>query len=484
MATSEHNPDAVPPGVNRVDAVVVGAGPAGSAAALELARAGRSVVLLERGPFPGSKNMYGGVIYGRILDDLVPNWTDEMPIQRWVTRRQTMVLTETQAMTVDFRSEAWGKPPYNGATAFRPDFDSWLASKATDAGAQLACSTTATGLIFEGDDPNGPADEPGGSDGPRGAGPPGAGSRRGAGPGGPAGRGKVIGVRTDRPDGDLYADVVIAADGVNSFLAKEAGMYPHGEAANFTVGVKEVVSLPRTVIEDRFGVRGRHGTDIEIIGATGDVPGGGFVYTNLDSVAVGLVLSLPALAAGGRRPEELLAELKAHPAIAPLIDGGEVSEFSAHVIPEAGYDMMPELVTDGMVVCGDAAAMCLASGIWLEGVNFAIGAGAAAGRAAAVALDSSDTSAEGLASYVDRLERSFVLSDHRRLRQAPHLVMSERMQQHYPQLICNTVERVFRVDNPRPKPQMHEIIFDEVRRSGLKVADLARDGLAALRTFG
>ena len=141
-------------------------------------------------------------------------------------------------------------------------------------------------------------------------------------------------------------------------------------------------------------------------------------------------------------------------------------------------------LTDGMVVCGDAAAMCLASGIWLEGVNFAIGAGAAAGRAAAVALDSSDTSAEGLASYVDRLERSFVLSDHRRLRQAPHLVMSERMQQHYPQLICNTVERVFRVDNPRPKPQMHEIIFDEVRRSGLKVADLARDGLAALRTFG
>ena len=94
MATSEHNPDAVPPGANRVDAVVVGAGPAGSAAALELARAGRSVVLLERGPFPGSKNMYGGVIYGRILDDLVPNWTDEMPIQRWVTRRQTMVLAD------------------------------------------------------------------------------------------------------------------------------------------------------------------------------------------------------------------------------------------------------------------------------------------------------------------------------------------------------------------------------------------------------
>jgi electron transfer flavoprotein-quinone oxidoreductase len=278
--------------------------------------------------------------------------------------------------------------------------------------------------------------------------------------------------------------VVIAADGVNSFLAKEAGMYPHTDPANFTVGIKEVVALPRTVIEDRFGVRGREGVDIEIIGATGDVPGGGFVYTNLDSVAIGLVLSLPALAAGGKRPEELLAQLKAHPAIAPLIDGGDVKEFSAHVIPEAGYDMMPDLVTDGMVVCGDAAAMCLAAGIWLEGVNFAIGAGAAAGRAAAVALDAGDTSADGLGSYVDRLERSFVMTDHRRLRQAPHLVMSDRMQQSYPQLVCNTVERLFRVDNPTPKLPMHEIVLDEVRRSGLRAFDLARDGLAALRTFG
>ena len=128
------------------DALVVGAGPAGSAAAMELARDGHRVCLLERGPFPGSKNMYGGVVYGRILDTLVPRWWEEAPVQRWVTRRATMMVTGHQALTVDYRTDAWGSPPYNGATAYRPDFDSWLAGKAEAAGATLVCSTTATGL--------------------------------------------------------------------------------------------------------------------------------------------------------------------------------------------------------------------------------------------------------------------------------------------------------------------------------------------------
>jgi len=428
------------------DAVVVGAGPAGAAAALVLARAGKRVALLERGPFPGSKNMYGGVVYGRVLDRILPRWWEEVPVQRWVMRRSTMVLTPTQALTLDLRSQAWAGPPYNGCTTLRPEFDAWLAEKADDAGAVLITSTTAAGLLRDG--------------------------------------GRIVGVRTDRPGGDIRAPVVVACDGVNSLLAKEAGLYRHLGPDSFTLGVKEVLALPRAELEQRFALVEDQGMDIEILGGTGEVPGGGFLYTNLDSIAVGVVLQLPGLAASGRRPEEFIADLKAHPAIAPLVAGAELKEFSAHLIPEGGYDAMPGLVADGLLVAGDAAGLCLAAGLWLEGVNFAIGSGIAAGEATIEALRSGDTSASGLAGYRRRLEAGFVLKDHKKLRRAPHLVMSERLQRQYPKVMCDLVEALFTVENPQPKRGVAAAALHAARKDGIRLRDVAQDLWAMARTYG
>lgn len=428
------------------DVIVVGAGPAGSSAALVAARHGLDVVLLERGPFPGSKNMYGGVVYGRILDDLLPGWYDDLPVQRWITRRSTMVLDGDRALTVDYRTGAWGRPPYNGATTYRPDFDAWLAGKAVTAGAHLVTATTATGLLTEGQ--------------------------------------RIIGVETDRPDGRLRAPVVIACDGVNSFLAKEAGLYRNPESAHFTLGAKETIALPPATIEERFGLSGLDGVDIEILGATEGIPGGGFVYTNYDSLAVGVVVAVDGLASAGIRPEELIARLKLHPAIAPLLVGGELKEYSAHLIPEGGYKTMPELTTAGMLVAGDAACMTLAAGIWLEGVNFAIGSGAAAGEVAVGAHARGDFSAASLARYRRMLEGSFVLADHRRLRDAPDLVLSPRVQQRYPGVLCDIAEGLFTVTNPTPKPGLRRLVREAARANGVTRRDLARDGLRGLRIFG
>ncbi len=430
-----------------VDVVVVGAGPAGACAAITAARAGLEVLLLERGPFPGSKNMYGGVVYPRILDELIPDWWEHAPVQRWVTRRSTMLLTETQALTVDFRSQSWSSPPYNGATAYRPDWDNWLAGYAVEAGAQLVTDTTVVGLIREAD-------------------------------------GRVVGVRTDRPDGDVRAKVVIACDGVNSFLAKEAGLYPHTDAKNFTLGVKETLALPKEVIDERFAVRDRDGVDIEILGGTSGINGGGFLYPGLDTLAVGVVLKLPKLTARQLRPEQVIAGLKQHPAIAPLVQGAELKEYSAHLIPEAGLSMMPRMTMPGMLVAGDAAALCLAAGIWLEGVNFAMASGMYAGEAAAQAVRSGDTGTKGLAAYGRRLGETFVLRDHRKLRRAPELVLSDRVQHLYPEMVANVVERMFRVDNPHPKPGLRRILDQERRRAGVRRRDLLRDGWTGFRSFG
>ncbi|MGO9296070.1 MAG: FAD-dependent oxidoreductase [Streptosporangiaceae bacterium] len=416
----------MPDDVLTVDAVVVGAGPAGAAAALELARAGRSVILVERGPFPGAKNVFGGVVYGRILDEVLPQWWTEVPVQRWVTRRSTMLMTPTQALTIDYRTSAWNRAPYNGMTTYRAEFDSWLAGKAVAAGARLVTSTVATGLLRD-----------------------------------PAGR--IAGVRTDRANGDIRARVVIACDGVNSFLAKEAGLLPRTSPAHTTLGVKEILALPREVIDERFGLIGDQGLDIEMVGCTSGIPGGGFLYTNLDTVSVGVVVGLEGLAAARTRPEELVAGVKSHPAIAPYLRGAELKEYSAHLVPEGGYRSMPRLAIDGMMVAGDAASMCLAAGLWLEGVNFAIGA--------------------GLAGYRQRLESCFVLADHKRLRNAADIVLADRMQRSYPGLACDFAEQVFTVTNPHPKLGMAREFFRAVSSNKVAWRHLAKDGWQAMRAF-
>jgi electron transfer flavoprotein-quinone oxidoreductase len=435
------------PGTADFDAIVVGAGPAGSAAALALARAGRSVVMVERGPFPGSKNVYGGVVYGRVLDAIIPNWWEEVPVERWVVRRSTMMMTGWQSLSIDIRSEAWGAAPFNGMTTLRSHFDSWLAGKATDAGARLLNATVATGLVRDA-------------------------------------AGRVVGVRTDRDGAELRAPVVIACDGVNSFLAKEAGLLPPAEASHHTLGVKEVLELPHEVINERFGVRGHEGVDIEMLGCTRGIAGGGFLYTNADTVSVGVVVSLPHLAEAKVRPEELIADLKDHPSIAPYLRGSSLREYAAHLIPEGGYDTMPALAADGLLIAGDAAAMTLAAGLWLEGVNFAIGSGFAAGRAAHRALGAGDCTARGLASYRSDLEGQFVLADHKRLRRAPALVLSDRVQRRYPGLVCDLAEGMFTVTNPAPKPGGLRITRKAAAKHGVKLRELAADTVRGMRIFG
>jgi electron transfer flavoprotein-quinone oxidoreductase len=196
------------------------------------------------------------------------------------------------------------------------------------------------------------------------------------------------------------------------------------------------------------------------------------------------VLHLPELATSGRRPEEFIEVVKSHPAIAPLVAGGELKEHSAHLIPEGGYAAMPDLATDGLLVAGDAAGLCLAAGIWLEGVNFAIGSGAAAAETAADALRAGDSTVAALGGYRRKLEANFVLRDHKKLRLAPQIVLSDRVQHAYPNIVCDMVESLFTVDNPRPKVGGVRATWRELRGSNVRLRDALKDAWAVLRTYG
>ncbi len=399
------------------DVIVVGAGPAGSAAALVTARAGLKVLLIERGEYPGAKNVSGAVLYGSaILHQLIPNWWEQAPVERHVTRRELALLSPTTSVSLDFQSVApsYVDPPFNGFTVLRPKFDRWFAEQAKAAGAFVLNGTVVDDVLREKD--------------------------------------QIAGVRTRREAGDIRGDVVIACDGVNSWLARKVGLQRQLRTHELALGVKEVVGLDESVIRERFHLTGSAGMAREYIGdVTGSVHGGAFLYTNRNSLSLGVISQLSSLVEQKQRPYDLLEGFKAHPSVAPLVRGGTLREYSAHLIPEAGYSMIPKLFTNGMMVAGDAAGLCLSTGIYIEGINYAIQSGRAAGDAAIAACERRDFSRDTLSNYLELLRKRHVAGDFHAYRHAPDFVNSERLQNLYPELAARASEALFRVDGNRKR---------------------------------
>jgi electron transfer flavoprotein-quinone oxidoreductase len=422
----------------RFDVVVVGAGPAGTAAAYTAAKGGLKVALIERGEFPGAKNIFGGVLYRKQLEDLIPEFWKEAPLERTIVEQRLWILGNDSVVTLGHRNDKYKDPP-NCWTALRVKFDQWFAGKAEQAGAIPIYETVVTELLRENE--------------------------------------RVIGVRTDRDEGDLRANIVIIADGVNSLLGKSLMIHREWQPDEVSLAVKEVIALPKQTIQDRFNLEGDEGCTIEMVGNTCGMAGLGFLYTNQDTLSIGVGVMVSDLKKKRIKPYQVLDGLKAHPMIQRLIQGGEVKEYSGHLIPEGGFNSLPPLSGDGWMICGDAAQMVNA--VHREGTNLAVTSGRLAGETAVLAHQRGDFSASTLDAYNKAIRESFIHKDLKKYRGVHKLLGfgdSEKMFGELTQAINDAAYEMLLVDGV-PKKHKQKQAFRRLHEAAGGRVELLRLGL-------
>lgn len=388
--------------------------------------------------------MFGGMLVSCSTPErLIPGFWDKAPWERHVIKRVLTVVGESSATSIVHQSDAATSKPYPGFTLYRPVFDRWYAERARDAGVTLLCDCLVEGLVMSG--------------------------------------GRVRGVRVARPDGMIEAPLVVACDGVMSLLAQEAGLHTGFPENHLALGVRGLYRLTEAAIDERLGLSELEGATFEYLGCTEGVRGGAFVYTQVDTLSVGVVVHLDSLKRRGIPPYDLLARFVCSSPVAPLLKDAELVEYSAHLLPEGGPSMVPRLSTGGFLLAGDAAGLCYTNGLTFEGMNLAMASGDLAADVAVEALGAGDVSAQRLAGYEQRLRDSFVMKDLGTWGRATDFLRRDQVFSLYPAIVGELMESIYRSDG-RPKRRIGRLAVDAVRGK-VPLGQLIRDGLAAGRAY-
>ena len=406
--------------MEKFDVIIVGAGLAGLAAAYTLAGEGLEVLVLERGDYPGAKNVTGGRLYLNPVRELFPDLWKKAPLERFISHEGVTIMSRERSVTINYEGDELRQEPYQSYSILRARFDRWLAKQAERKGAMLVDKTRVDDLIKV--------------------------------------DGRVSGVVAGGDE--LYADVVIACDGVLSLVAEKAGLRQPGKPEDYAVGFKEIIELDQKLINERFGLEGNEGLARMFMGeVTRGKFGGGFLYTNKDSISLGIVVGIKDLMLGQPAVQAplLLDEFKQRPEIAVLIRGGETVEYSAHAIPEGGYQAMSKLFGDGILLAGDAAGFSMNIGVTVRGMEYALASGYYAAQAVLAAKKAEDFSARGLAVYQELLGQSFVMEDFKNFQEAPHALENPRLFQHYPEMLGNMMRDIYAVP-AGPKNRLYPTI--------------------------
>ncbi|MGI6217141.1 MAG: FAD-dependent oxidoreductase [Coriobacteriales bacterium] len=427
------------------DIIIVGSGCAGATAAFVAATSGKSVLVVERGDYAGAKNMTGGRIYTHSLRKVFPDFESEAPLERKIVHERIAMLDSESQTTLDFTSPELSAKGAESYSVLRADFDQWLASKAEDAGAEYICGIPVEELVKDDS-------------------------------------GYVIGIKAG--DDVLTSHVVILAEGVNSLLSERYLGNPRPKPNQMAVGIKELFELSPDQIEQRFLCQPGEGAAMLFVGdCTKGRVGGGFLYTNKESVSLGLVATISDAASASNPVPiyQMLDDFKKHPAVAPMIAGAKMIEHSGHMVSEGGFDMIPRYVFDGALVAGDSAMLCMNLGYQVRGMDFAIASGQMAAMAACTAIDSEDVSAKGLSTYKTMMENSFVIQDLQKFRGWPSTMENwNQMFTDYPKMARELLNSMFVVDG-RPQQHLKDRMKPIIKRRGLH--NLYKQAKGALKSL-
>ncbi len=425
---------------NRFDAIVVGAGPAGATAAYHLARKGFDVLLVERGRGKGSKQVFGGRIYTPLLRKALGD-IDGAPIHRWVTREKVTIVDGDRVFSVEYSSRE-----KTSFTAYLTEFTRWLIDKAVNTGAVFVDEVRIDKLLVEND-----------------------------------------WIRGVESQGDrVYADIVIDAEGANRLLLERLGLVKRATPEQMAVGVKEVIKLGEKEIEKRFSLTPGEGVSWVLMGSvTSFVPGGAFLYTNRDTVSIGLVVHLGSAVKTGLREHlyTLIEKLRLSSPVSKYVAGGDIMEYSAHVTIESGYRYMPaRLVSNGLIVVGDAAGLLLNTGFTFRGVDYAVYSGYLAAEAVEKAHSEGDFSEKSLERhYVAPLKKSPLYRDLKRHRGVEKLMSDPELFKRIARIAPLVFSKIFELGEDTPT--VMEALLESLRETRLSLSKALITGYKLVKTL-
>ncbi|MCE1245693.1 MAG: FAD-dependent oxidoreductase [Firmicutes bacterium] len=431
---------------DRFDILVVGAGYAGSTAALITARSGLKVGLIERGEFLGSKIVMGNLLYSGVLRQIIPDLEENAPLERFIRRRRFCCLNGESAASFEFESQKYNESPHNDLWSVRRDrFDPWLASQVEAAGGKFFNRLTIKELIVENEN--------------------------------------VVGVRT--ADGrEMFSDIVIVAAGGNSKLVPQTGDHPEYPPDSYILGIAESLTVPPEIIESRFMLKGREGVSINFYGHVieGNV-GSAFLTTGIDSIMIGAVFNARSLKGQVRNaPLRFLMNLKNHPIVQRMIEGGRTRALSTYIIPEIGFDFMRNLYCNGAMIVGDAAGF-LNSNTYPIGSVMATLSALFAAETAIEAKRKGDYSKRTLSKYSERIVSSFTMDDMRKFNRNPWF--TDHYPEFfgvYPQMAVDLAEDFLSNDATAPRSRQQRV-FQRVKKE-LSVFPFLRELMESRKRFG